>query len=85
MRDRVLDAKYASIDELYGPAVLELMSAAVNSVRSGDAGAGPNIQAKETRVTVEEVITTRLMEGVRCAALRMESVTFKDGLTMSRS
>ena len=65
--------------------MLELMSAAVNSVRSGDAGAGPNIQAKEIRVTAEEVMTTRLVEGVRCAALRMERVTFKAGLIMSRS
>jgi hypothetical protein len=61
------------------------MSAAVNSVRSGDAGAGPNIQVKETKVTVEDVITTRFIEGVRCAALRMERVTFKAGLIMSRS
>jgi len=54
--------------------MLELMSAAVKSVTSGDAGAGPNIQAKETRVTAEEVMTTRLIEGVRCAALRMDRV-----------
>ena len=41
------------------------MSAAVKSVASGLGGAGPNIQAKETRVTAEEVMTTRLTEGVR--------------------
>ena len=41
------------------------MSAAVKSVRSGAEGAGPNIQAKETRVTAEEVMTTRLTEGAR--------------------
>ena len=63
----------------------ELMSAAVNSLGSGDAGAGPNIQAKEMSVTAEEVMTTRLIEGVRCAALRMERVTFNAGSIMSRS
>ncbi len=41
------------------------MSAAVKSVMSGVAGAGPNIQATETRVTAEEVMTTRLAEGLR--------------------
>lgn len=65
--------------------MLELMSAAVKSVRSGDAGAGPNIQPKEIMVTVEDVITTRLIEGVRRAALRMERVNFMAGLIMSRS
>jgi len=34
-------------------------------VRSGVGGAGPNIQAKGTRVTAEEVMTTRFIEGVR--------------------
>lgn len=61
------------------------MSAAVNSVRSGDVDVGPNIQAKEIRVTAEEVMTTRLIEGVRCAALRIERVTSKAGPMMSRS
>jgi hypothetical protein len=65
--------------------MLELMLAAVNSVRSRDAGAGPNIQAKEIRVTAEEVMTTRLIKGVQYAALRMERVTFKAGLIMSQS
>lgn len=65
--------------------MLELMSAGVNSVRSWDSGAGPNIQAKETRVTEEEVMTTRLIEGVRCAALRMDMVTCKAGSIMSRA
>jgi hypothetical protein len=37
----------------------------VKSVRSRVGGAGPNIQANETRVTAEEVMTTRLTEGVR--------------------
>lgn len=84
MRERVLDAKYASMDVPYGPAGLELMSAAVNRVRSGDVGAGPNIQAKGMRVTAEEVMTTRLIEGVRWAALRMERVPFTAGSIMSR-
>lgn len=62
-----------------------LRSAAVNSVRSGVGVAGPNNQAQEIRVTREEVMTTRLIEGVRCAALRTERVTFKAGSMMSRS
>jgi hypothetical protein len=61
------------------------MSAAVKSVRSGLGGAGPNIQAKETRVTAEEVITTRLTEGVRWAALRIAMVIFMAGEMISRS
>ena len=65
--------------------MLELISAAVYIVRSGAVGAGPNIQAKETRVTEEEVMTIRLIEGVRCAALRTERVIFKAGSIMSRS
>jgi hypothetical protein len=31
------------------------------------------------------VMTTRLIEGVRCAALRMERVIFEAGSIMSRS
>jgi hypothetical protein len=41
------------------------MSAAVKTVRSGVGGAGPNIQAKDTRVTAEEVMTTRFTEEAR--------------------
>lgn len=64
MRERVLEAKQASIaeDTFAGTG---MMSAAVKSVRSGLEGAGPNIQAKETRVTAGEVMTTRLTEGAR--------------------
>lgn len=62
-----------------------MISAAVKMVRSGVGGAGPNIQSKETRVTAEEVMTTRLTEGVRLAALRTASVVFTAGEMISRS
>jgi hypothetical protein len=51
--------------EEYGLASVEFMLAEVKRVRSGVGGAGPNIQMKGTRVTAEEVMTTRVIEGWR--------------------
>ena len=85
MRERVLEAKYASIFEEYGDENFVLMSAAVYSVRSGARDGGPNMKAKGTRVTAEEVMTTRLTEGARWAAFRTASVTLIAGVTISRS
>lgn len=84
IRERALEAKYASIAE-DAFAGFKLMLAGVKTVRSVVGGAGPNIHAKETNVTAEEVMTTLLIEGVRWAALRTASVVFTAGEMMSRS
>lgn len=61
------------------------MRCGVNKVRSEEEDVGPNIRAKGARVTAEEVMTTRLIEGVRLAALRIERVMSMPGCTISRS
>jgi hypothetical protein len=43
------------------------------------------MKANGMRVTAEEVMTTRFIDGVRLAASRMERVTFRAGSIMSPS
>lgn len=85
MRLRVLEAKYASIDEPYGLLRFKLTCSGVKRVRSGGELGAPNMKANGMRVTAEEVMTTRFIDGVRLAASRMERVTFRAGSIMSPS